>query len=66
MTRRAAASTASHGAPTRAAVDAFHAAALAHGGVDEGPSGPRPHYGERYYAAFVRDGKTLSTAASTG
>lgn len=42
-------------APDPAAVDAFHAAALAAGGHDEGPPGPRPHYGDGYYAAFVRD-----------
>ncbi len=42
-------------APDRASVDAFHAAALANGGQDEGPPGPRTHYGDSYYAAFVRD-----------
>jgi len=42
-------------APTRAAVDAFHAAALAAGGTDEGPPGLRPHYHATYYAAYVRD-----------
>jgi AraC-like DNA-binding protein/catechol 2,3-dioxygenase-like lactoylglutathione lyase family enzyme len=42
-------------APTRAAVDAFHRAAVAAGGVDNGGPGPRPDYGERYYAAFVVD-----------
>lgn len=42
-------------APDRAAVDAFHAAALAHGGGDNGPPGLRPHYGSDYYAAFVVD-----------
>lgn len=36
-------------------VDAFHAAALAHGGSCEGPPGPRPAYGEGYYLAYVRD-----------
>jgi catechol 2,3-dioxygenase-like lactoylglutathione lyase family enzyme len=39
----------------RAAVGAFHAAALAAGGTDNGPPGPRPHYGPGYYAAFVHD-----------
>ncbi|MGH7018621.1 MAG: VOC family protein [Brevundimonas sp.] len=38
-----------------AAVDRFHAAALAQGGVDDGPPGLRPDYGEAYYAAFVVD-----------
>jgi GNAT superfamily N-acetyltransferase/catechol 2,3-dioxygenase-like lactoylglutathione lyase family enzyme len=42
-------------APSRAAVRAFHAAALVHGGVDDGPPGLRPHYGPHYYGAFVRD-----------
>lgn len=42
-------------APDRAAVDAFHKAALAHGGSDEGAPGLRPHYHAHYYAAYVRD-----------
>src|SRR5690606_36299156 len=42
-------------APDRAAVDAFHAAALAHGGTDEGAPGLRVQYSPPYYAAFVRD-----------
>ncbi|MGJ3648919.1 VOC family protein [Sphingomonas sp. GlSt437] len=42
-------------APDRAAVDAFHAAALAYGGSCEGPPGPRPQYHAHYYAAYVRD-----------
>ncbi len=39
----------------RAAVDAFHAAALAAGGIDNGAPGLRPIYHARYYAAFVLD-----------
>jgi len=39
----------------RAAVDAFYAAALNHGGADEGPPGPRAHYHPNYYGAYVRD-----------
>lgn len=39
----------------RAAVDAFHAAAVAAGGGDSGPPGLRPHYHPDYYAAFVID-----------
>jgi catechol 2,3-dioxygenase-like lactoylglutathione lyase family enzyme len=35
-------------------VDAFHAAALAAGGRDNGAPGERP-YGKHYYAAFVLD-----------
>ena len=42
-------------APSRAAVEAFHAAALAHGGADAGAPGLRPEYMETYYAAFVHD-----------
>ncbi len=41
-------------APTRAAVDAFHAAGLAHGGTDEGAPGLRP-YGADFYACYLRD-----------
>ena len=43
------------GAPSHAAVQAFHAAALDHGGTDNGPPGLRPHYGPDYFAAFVID-----------
>lgn len=39
----------------RQAVHAFHAAALAAGGRDNGPPGPRPHYHAHYYGAFVLD-----------
>ncbi|MBL9050481.1 MAG: VOC family protein [Tabrizicola sp.] len=42
-------------AESRAAVDAFHAAALAHGGTDEGTPGLRPQYGPHFYAGYVRD-----------
>jgi predicted lactoylglutathione lyase len=42
-------------AESRAAVDAFHAAALAHGGTDEGAPGLRPQYGPTFYAAYIRD-----------
>lgn len=42
-------------APDRAAVEAFHAAGLAHGGADDGAPGLRPHYHAHYYAAFLTD-----------
>ena len=42
-------------AETRAVVDAFYAAAIAAGGRDNGPPGPRPHYHQDYYGAFVLD-----------
>jgi catechol 2,3-dioxygenase-like lactoylglutathione lyase family enzyme len=42
-------------AESRATVDAFHAAALANGGSDEGAPGLRPHYHPNYYGAYVRD-----------
>ena len=48
-------------APTRQAVDDFHAAGLAAGGHDEGAPGLRP-YGPAFFAAYVRapDGNKLS------
>ena len=42
-------------AEQRSQVDAFHAAALAAGGADNGPPGLRPEYHPDYYAAFVLD-----------
>ncbi|GAA4109912.1 VOC family protein [Aminobacter aganoensis] len=42
-------------ARSRAEVDAFHAAAIAAGGRDNGGPGPRPHYHPDYYAAFAFD-----------
>ena len=42
-------------APDRAAVDAFHAAAVAAGARDNGAPGVRYHLHEHYYAAFVYD-----------
>ncbi len=41
-------------AKSRAMVDAFHKAALANGGVDNGAPGERPYH-PGYYAAFVLD-----------
>ena len=53
-------------APSRAAVDAFHAAALAHSGTDEGAPGLRPH-GPGFYACYIRDpdGNKLSAVHIT-
>jgi catechol 2,3-dioxygenase-like lactoylglutathione lyase family enzyme len=42
-------------ASSHADVDAFYAAAMAAGGKDNGGPGPRPHYHENYYGAFVID-----------
>jgi catechol 2,3-dioxygenase-like lactoylglutathione lyase family enzyme len=42
-------------ADRREQVDAFHAAALAAGGRDNGAPGLRPEYSEGYYGAFVLD-----------
>lgn len=42
-------------APDQASVDAFHAAALAAGGIDRGAPGLRRVYSPTYYAAFVMD-----------
>lgn len=42
-------------APDRAAVHEFHRLALLHGGRDNGAPGPRPDYGDHYYACFVVD-----------
>jgi len=40
---------------SRSLVDAFYKAAIAAGGRDNGKPGPRPHYHENYYGAFVLD-----------
>lgn len=42
-------------AESRQQVEAFHRAALAAGGKDNGAPGLRPHYHVNYYAAFVID-----------
>jgi catechol 2,3-dioxygenase-like lactoylglutathione lyase family enzyme len=41
-------------ASSKTEVDAFHAAALSHGGSCEGPPGPR-EYAPDFYGAYVRD-----------
>jgi catechol 2,3-dioxygenase-like lactoylglutathione lyase family enzyme len=55
-------------AKDRATVDAFHAAALANGGTDEGAPGLRPHYHPNYYGAYVRDpdGNKLQAVCHSG
>jgi catechol 2,3-dioxygenase-like lactoylglutathione lyase family enzyme len=40
---------------SEAEVDSAHAAALAHGGSNEGDPGPRPLYGPEFYGAYARD-----------
>lgn len=50
-------------ADSRAVVDAFHAAALAAGGTDNGAPGLRPHYHPNYYGAFVLDPDGLNIEA---
>lgn len=42
-------------APSPDAVDTAYRAGLESGGRDEGPPGPRPHYGDGYYGAYLRD-----------
>ena len=42
-------------ADTREQVDAFHEAAIAAGGRDNGAPGPRTEYSDGYYGAFVLD-----------
>ena len=39
----------------RATVDAFHAAALDAGGLDNGAPGLRPRYHRNYYGGYVID-----------
>lgn len=45
----------------------IYAAAIAAGGRDNGPPGPRPHYHEKYYGAFVLDpdGHNIESRPST-
>lgn len=55
-------------AVTAEQVDAFHTAALAAGGRDNGVPGERPHYHPGYYAAFVLDpdGNNLEVVCHDG
>ena len=50
-------------APDRATVDAFYQAAIAAGGRDNGPPGPRPKYHPNYYGAFVLDPDGINVEA---
>ncbi|MEQ8479405.1 MAG: VOC family protein [Hoeflea sp.] len=52
-------------AASRQAVRDFHAAGLANGGSDNGPSGIREIYHPEYYAAFVRDPEAHNIEAVT-
>ena len=52
-------------APSKAAVDAFHAAAVQAGARDDGAPGPRPAYGDAYYGCFVYDLDGHKIEAST-
>jgi catechol 2,3-dioxygenase-like lactoylglutathione lyase family enzyme len=53
-------------ATSHQAVQAFHAAALSNGGVDEGEPGLRPYHA-KFYACYVRDpdGNKLSAVCET-
>lgn len=42
-------------APSKDAVNEAYAGGLTQGGTDEGGPGPRPHYGEGYFGAYLRD-----------
>ncbi|UZE22078.1 VOC family protein [Pseudomonas sp. B21-056] len=42
-------------ASSKDAVEQAYAAGLAKGGTDEGEPGPRPHYGDGYFGAYLRD-----------
>ncbi len=44
-----------YSSPDRKTVGAFHKAAVAAGGKDNGAPGLRPHYHANYYGAFVFD-----------
>jgi catechol 2,3-dioxygenase-like lactoylglutathione lyase family enzyme len=50
-------------APTRAHVEQFALAGIDVGFADDGPAGPRPQYGDDYYAASLKDGAGNGFAA---
>jgi catechol 2,3-dioxygenase-like lactoylglutathione lyase family enzyme len=71
IVQRGLAGTPGHGhialtAAGKAAVDAAYAAGLAAGGSDDGPPGPRPQYGQGYYAAYLRDPDGLRVEIVSG
>ena len=43
------------GCASHESVNAAHAAALTHGGANEGDPGPRPLYGPKFYGGYIRD-----------
>ncbi|MGI8511267.1 MAG: VOC family protein [Solirubrobacteraceae bacterium] len=50
----------------KAAVDGGHEAGLRAGGTDAGAPGPRPRYGPRCYAGYLRDPDGLRVELVTG
>ena len=50
----------------KAAVQAAHAAGVANGGSDDGAPAARPHYGQRYFAAYLRDPDGLRVEVVSG
>ena len=42
-------------APSVDIINKLYALALENGGEDDGPPGYRPHYGDDFYSAYVRD-----------
>lgn len=50
----------------RPAVDAAYAAAIEAGGRDDGEPGHRPHYGPRYYSAYLLDPDGLRVEVVSG
>jgi hypothetical protein len=53
-------------ASDRDTVDAFHAAALAAGGTDNGPPGLREIYHPTYYGAYVLDPDSKNSDLTSG
>ena len=50
----------------RAAVDGAHPPGRANRGSDDGAPGPRPQYGTRYYAGYLKDPDGLRVELATG